>query len=519
MFGDGGLRPPVHFYPIIPPPMVSGAPCVQESTERGRTFLLTVVNLLHGSIKVFGDEEEISFDRSAWPGLELDAPQNEFQSISYIGESREKAKDWGDLFRADFDGDGTTDPGRRIDDGVPFSLYKERTNGDPAVDYGPAWNTVKEELSSDNSFWQAIQDRSYPTTDQGKFAFAVGLLQTKRSLIYGMTGIGIDPIHPNSADAISNFENIFNSWKIQEAGALNILVLQNYLGGLRTVAAERFNTIAGNDWLNNAALSGARRYFASRVSGVDLRAVRSDIDSFKAALANLKSLIGADGRLASPDNSSRAGSSVAQIRSALSNLPDRLEAVNRNLGLVPGDLMTYEKDFDELTADWEGLAPSRIDGETNFGALISRLNDIETSLDSVNSTFGSMLANPSSVVDGLFGEIRQPLSTEPLAEDFQTAIAANFSIAARGPLGFVIGAQAASGVFRVLNKTNRAVFEGRKEERRMEEIEEMKGEMKHESIRKAEENGALKKADAQKQNLKNSEANKLKNKNTVRKGR
>ena len=378
MFGDGGLRPPVKLYPIVPPPLVSAAAVygneedTGDVTERGKTFLITVINLLQGSFKMFGNEEEVPWDASIWPGLELETPQDKFQFIKYVGGNEKNQADWGDLSRVDFDFNGEADPGRKIEDGVPFALYQEIENNSSVVNYDDRWKEIRKNLSSINSFQQELEDNK-PVTDEGMFDFVVGLVQARRSWIYGMTAIGINPVTPNAPGAKENFDKIFKSWKVQEGGALNIQVLQNYIG-LRLTIAEKFNAIAKNPWLKEAAHQGAEKYLKS----------------------------------------------------------------------VKGD--------------------------------------------------------PNSV-DSLFAELSSPLSQAKLAEDFIGLVGKSFYTALGKPIGFVAGIQGTNGMFRAMNKNNQRKYEREKEVKMLEKEEEMKAEMKHRSSRKAQEGQALKKAEAEKQNM------------------
>jgi hypothetical protein len=117
----GGFRKPLKLFSIVPPDLVAGANVTGNNssvvTTSGENFIAELINLLNsGSVKLFGDAEEIPFSTTIWPMVDLDTPQNEFQ---FIGDEL----DWGDFTAVDFDFDGYVDAGRSIEDGVPFYLY------------------------------------------------------------------------------------------------------------------------------------------------------------------------------------------------------------------------------------------------------------------------------------------------------------------------------------------------------------------------------------------------------------
>ncbi|OGC35328.1 hypothetical protein A2311_01520 [candidate division WOR-1 bacterium RIFOXYB2_FULL_48_7] len=248
MFGDG-LRPPIKLYPIIPPALVSGAEISgnyegKNVTEKGKTFLLTVVNLLNNAIKMYGNDEAMTWDDSIWKGIDLQkSEQSRSEFIDFVGKDAEHTVDWGDLFRADYDFNGETDTNQTINDAIPLQLYSQ-ADSHAQVDFSAIDQTSLAALSSTDSFWQALWNGNFPQTNAENFNFIIGLLDAKRDWAYGLSAIGIDAFNPNHDGAIADYNSVIDSWKFKESGALNLLVYQNYLV-LRQQVAARFNTLSG----------------------------------------------------------------------------------------------------------------------------------------------------------------------------------------------------------------------------------------------------------------------------------
>jgi hypothetical protein len=477
MFGEGGLKPPVKFYPLVPPPLVSGVQVTGNDkevvTERGKTFLLTVINLLHSSVKLFGDSEKISWDKSAWPGLELKAPQDRWGFISYVGESEEKKVDWGDFLRTDFDFDGETDSKTKIDSPLPISLFKKETGVASVTDYTALWTEVRGKLSPAKSFQQTIIDKSYPLTDEGKFALLVGLVETKRRWIYGSRGIGIDP--RSATDA--GFKTIFDdSWKIKEAGALNIQVLQNYLN-LRIELAKRFNAIAVGDWVKDSGLEKTIQDYLKLKFKDLLTLANKKAEEFSAAIVGLKAMLTPAGKLANEEDVPAAASLLSNIEWRLSDFSKICQGIMDKIGLVSSKTMEAKKVFDTLNSEYKTIKPTSVSAGTDFSLVISKLNLLVSAGANLKAALEDNLK--SATADPLFNEFKQLLSEEKFTDDFQKEITKRFSAALGKPIGYVAGIQGTNGTFRSMNKTNQSRYEAKKEEQRLEKMEEMRAQGKH----------------------------------------
>jgi hypothetical protein len=269
MASETSIRPPIKFYPMQAPEMTSGSDVAgngKEVTVQGKTFLITVINLLNSSAKVFASGEQPRWDGSLWPGLDSDPVENEWQSIGYVGKERLKAKDWGDLNRVDYDFDGATDVGRTIADAVPA--------GSAALDFSALWTSLRELLDTHKSFGKNLSDNTYPTDGPGQLAFLLGLVETKRRWVLGLKALGIDPYAPNADGSVDRFNAAFNGISLQESGALNIQILQNYTSIMQAVAAK-FNALASDPTVNGVILPGAQASYTGQMA--DLQKIINEL--------------------------------------------------------------------------------------------------------------------------------------------------------------------------------------------------------------------------------------------------
>ncbi|HVN67315.1 MAG TPA: hypothetical protein VMT55_03010, partial [Candidatus Sulfotelmatobacter sp.] len=128
--------------------------------------------------------------------------------------------------------------------------------GPAEVDFSGLWAGLRDLLDDQKSFGKNLSDNTYPTDPAGQLAFLLGLVETKRRWALGLKALGLDPYSPNADGAVDRFNAAFNSISLQEAGAINIQVLQNYTSIMQAVAAK-FNALADDPTLNDVIIPGA----------------------------------------------------------------------------------------------------------------------------------------------------------------------------------------------------------------------------------------------------------------------
>jgi hypothetical protein len=480
------IQPPIKLYPMHPPALVAGAAIDgnKEVTARGKTFLVTVINLLNASTKLFTPEDDLPWDGSTWPGLKTEEAQNEWQSIGYIGEEK-KPRNWGDLSAVDYNFDGVADAGKTIDDAV--------TASSSAVDYSGMFAAVNGALSGDESFGQALENGTEPLSGARAFAFLIGLIEAKRRWVDGLQGLGIDAADLNRDGAAQAFNDAFSGLNIQEAGALNIQILLNYLG-MRTAVAEKYNALAGESAISTDLLNGAKQYYASIAPRVDLTEVQQRGAEFSARLNGLKNMLDGDGKL-DPPSADLADAYrqeflqyADQVGALLTDIENRYRGVNRQMGA--GLIVGGTDELGQLAAAYRtalaGADPSR----TNFADEINRLTAIGGKLDKLSTA----CADPTAAVQMLFDELAQPLSTEALGTDLATAIKGGFLDALSKPVGEVVSMLGTNNVFRAINRYKQSEYEQKKEDKYLQDRDVAKAEGKHRNQLKAEEAQVEKKA-------------------------
>lgn len=517
-------RPPIQFFPIVPEPMVSGAEYAgNESTERGRAATISEINFLHAALKVFGDDEFIPYTTYAWPGIELLTPQDEFDFVRYIGEE-EGAIDWGSLSVVDLDFDGTIDADRAMEDGIPYDLYREMTGTAPRVDYDQIWEEARSGLSSDKSFWQDLEDGTCPESDEGSFAFLVGLNQTRRSLIYGMTSIGIDPFDPSS---VEDFEEFVSSWRFIEGGGINNQILLNYIGLLpsrsrdeETVfdgVAGRLARIAEHSWITDSALEAAGRYYSGRVSGIGLDPLESRRTRVSDNLTNLLAMLNDRNRIVlseaeDPETATEANamlvaqveSYTSRIRSALSGIRSNLERIHSEFGLVRGRMNTAKTEFEALIDECLAAIPGEVGERTNFSAMVDSLTGFDEAFESLITSYQLIKDDPAALIDGLFAEFSIPLSDE-YPEEIREAVRTNFFSALERPMQHLMAQQCYNGATRSINRRSKLEHARREDEKQQQEQLEKKMIKKNETKRMAEQKAMQKKAETRVQQRKQAE--------------
>ena len=500
MSEDFFLRPPIKYQPISVPALVSGADVPGNDsdtvTEAGKTFLLTVVNLLQRSVSLFGNKETITFDDSSWPGIDQDATEDKFQFVRYVGGSEDEKVDWGELSRFDIDFDGKTDKGSEIDEALTYQLYSTKTaafadpSGADSVDYQGVWDTAKAKFSSKNSFWQTLEDKSYPTDDESCFAFLVGLAQVKRSWIYGMTnGLGINPDDPNSKDALANFKAVMNSKLYSESGTINDTILLSYIY-LRQSVAERYNKIAGDSFVKGSCLTAANSYYSGRISGISLSSFNNSCGSLDAAIKGLNALLDKNsGKLKNYDAQKKASaeSYLSTLKGLLNNLPTDASSLNSKFGLVTGQVNISSEDLNNSVDEGVTAVPATIDANTCFSSFLTKLESVLSCAESLKTVYAWMKSNPEKVVGCLFSEIyNNPLSTESLSDDLISEISSVVKNGLKKPVGYAISISNVNSSFKTTNRINEERYKEKKEESYLNQIEDKKAEGKYVQRRKAE---------------------------------
>jgi len=468
MYGD--IRPPVKLYPMTTPEMVAGAAVSGnegEVTQRGRTFLVTVINLLNASTKLYAPEENISaWDSSIWPGLKTDAPEDQWQFISYVGSAK-KPEDWGDLTAADYDFNGEADPGKTINDAVPASAA--------AVDYSSMFATINSALSDGVTFGQDINSGTEPQDGAGALAFLIGLVEAKRRWTSGLSGLGLDAYDPDKTGAVEAFQSAFGNLNIQEAGALNIQVLLNYLG-MRTAVAEKYNALAADTVISANLLNGAKQYYASIAPHADTVEVGRRCQEFRDRLDSFVYLLDSNGEINPPtaDPAVRVGYQAAAVQFAgqlgglLVNIENEYRGVNQRLGA--GLIVGGVDELGQMIADYQAAVAAADPGRTNFAAESAQLGAISAKLSGLQNACN----DPAAGVQLLFDELARPLSTARLGTELSAAISDSFAQALSKPLGDVVSVMGTNSVFRTINRSNRNRYETRKDDRYEQERGEMK---------------------------------------------
>jgi len=478
----GGPRRPIKFFPVTPPELVVDAQVTGNDskvvTTDGQTFIKEIVNLLHsGSVPIFGDEEGIYFDRSVWPMLTVDTPQDLFE---FTGDDLA----WGDL--VDFDFDGFIDEGRTIEDGVPYYLYH---GVDPSseVDFSYVWDAIRSELSSEHSNGEFLFDEGVrPDTAIGCFAFITGLVRRKRDWIYGMNAIGLNVMDFDAGDEIARFTEAWERPLMQQAGSLNIQILRSYLGlmpqytreeedGSTTIAfdgvAGRYQRIADDGWLSTTALSLAKDYYRGRIAGIDLDPFATNRTSSNTLVMSLRMLL--DDSLALTGSVADAERTLASLRRTFSSVARQIRGLNSDFGLVSGDISLYAREFNELAGDLAWLPTSVSDGQ-DLSACVSRVDDIVSLLGDMLSAYESIKRNSNGVIDDLWAEFARSLDEDLFSEELAETVGDCFGDALADSVGYVSGIMAVNCSFSVINKIGDNRYQQEKEEERTQKIHDAK---------------------------------------------
>jgi len=510
---DQGLRPPIKFFPFSPPTLVAGAPVTDNDAERvtgrGQLFIIEMLNRLHnGGVKMFGDNEEIKFNRSLWEGLSLYTPQNEFQFIDYIGKE-DKPYDWGELARVDYDFDGVADAS--IEENIPLDIYNA-VGGRANVDYTSIWEEVMSPrgLSRDHSFGEAYLDEDVRPEDTdafGCFALLVGLNRSKRDWVYGMSALGLNAFDLNEEGAAERFESNFNSPRIQEAGSLNINGLQNYINlifaEVREVdgvpitlfdgVAGRYVRIAEDAWFSGTAVRLAKEYYHSHVGSVDIGRFESRLSNLRTCVSRLGELLDDDGVLSGDTAVSERA--IRDIERALTALPGEMTALNEDLGLVSADLAALLSEVNALIAAYRGSVPGTITEGMNLSILLRGLGGIDDRLGDYLAECSSIMDDPDRLIDELFSEFSAPLSADPLEAELKEALNTCFEFSMRGPIRDVVSVQMGNCMRSSGNKVRQREYEENKQIKLSEEVAEKQLESKQEGKHRAERKGAEKAAE------------------------
>lgn len=478
MFFNEGLAPPVKFYPMTTPDFVAGAAVTgnynaTEVTERGKTFLLTVANLMSNAFKVMPKDEKTSeWTDSIWPGIETDLKENDWQGIGFVGKKSAPAADWGDLTRVDLDFNGAADQGRSLGDDIPLGLY----GANAQVDYHRLWNEEKNQLSATQSFFETVKSGQSPDSAEKKLAFLIGFLEAKRAWVYGLKGLGLDPINPNAEGAAQRFETAFQSANLQEAGALNIQMLQNFIGIRQTVAA-RFQELVEDSLVAGSVAAGAKSYYRGITASVNIGPLRGRINEFRADFAVLKKLV-AENRLA------QAADKLNRTTNHLQSIISKTDELKERVGLFSASLSTAAAQLPILTNELIDL------GTSDWAAILAKLTAIEGQIDPLENGVVQIKEQPETVIDQLYQELADPLSADELATDLKKLVKDSFNLQFNKPISFVVGIQGTNGAFTAINRTNQQRYEAKKDDKYQEKLDEARAVAKHYGTRKAEQKRA-----------------------------
>jgi len=477
MFDGTNVRPPIHFYPVLPPALVAGTdPKLNGTvTEEGETFLITMINLLQGSLNVLEGsdlEDAINSLKMIYSGLDDDLTQNKTDYLNFIGKDESHTVDWGNLSRADYDFDGIAEA--QASDILPLWAFLKKddyfvnSDGRDAVDFSDLLSDIRGRLSDNCSFREAVENNDYThlSSAEDRLAFILGLTQLKRNWIHALEGgMGLTDV--------SKFAEFMSDWRGTGSGALNIQILRTYIG-LRKTILEGFNLLESelSPWVSGS-LSGLKAYYSSRVSGVDVNLDQANVDAFKAGVANFKSA------LSDPARTSEVPGYFRGLWPTYENLNQNYQTLNEQLGLLPGNISAA---VHELSVLAEELSSAQSYG----GDISTKLDRMVALMDQINTWQSDLKSNPDLVLDNLYAEFSSdPAKVKPLADelpvDLTAEIKSGFSKQISKPIGFVAALMGGNGVRSVINRTNQKNYEKKKLEAQEQKREDMKAQQKSQS--------------------------------------
>ncbi|MFA4905353.1 MAG: hypothetical protein WC645_02495 [Candidatus Margulisiibacteriota bacterium] len=462
------------------------------TTEQGRRFFSQLVNLLHGS--TFGltyTEEDSEFSNltsnaqarleNMFPGLDFDLSPRRSQYINYLDiESRHRT--WGETGQVDYDLDGLADTGYGLDDGIPFNLYLNNTNtfsnrdGRDAVDFSSFWAGIRTGLPDDRSYGDVISSGNYRDlgTEAG-FNLVLGLLQGMRGYVYGLNLLGMDAGDPNQEGTLDRINDAFAGWGVAEGGKYNSQVFWHYLN-LRPDVVKRFEEIMGADgtsgagrdfynYIKSTLLPDYKSIFRSRLRAIDINQDQGGIDNLAAQITELRSYLDpATGRIVlddeDPDRIDRVRDLVASIRASLAQISNGQQNINREIGIVPGQLSLKVSDYAARVGGFH--LPAVIDETTDFSGNLTGLDEMLALARIINNLQTNAVDHSDSVLDNLFKEysmesgyrtsgITHP-SSATVADDIRQEMLDEFEELNRPYLNHFVGTLANNSVLIQQNK-------------------------------------------------------------------